>query len=248
MATPLRHPAPDCLPEERPRPGTHEAPMQRQPILAISRDQARPLDPMSRLDLFDLTHIDTTLRHLTIFGRVDPRHLAALDSQWANVRNSYQLSTREPLPPPSRFGLPPPGGSGTSASSMSVQASSGAAQSTTSRYETGVTAAGIRGSRPLGQQTQTQTQTQTPARGTAEAGGRQPLSTTDIFRIRTAIESNQILSLNALQLYLGHLDGLAQSRGIQRPPVLTQAQMEGLAENPRARRDWFAEVHRALGL
>ncbi|KAK5156867.1 hypothetical protein LTS14_004384 [Recurvomyces mirabilis] len=238
---PLRPPAPDCSPAERPRQGSREAPMQRQPILVVNRDRTRPLDPMSRLDFFDITHFDTSLRGLAIYGHVHPEHLARLASQRANVWNSFAMQTG---------GTPPvaPQQNRSTRRDQRTRTSSMSAQATDSRTAgTGP----IRPANPAavvaGPSTLRPSTTTAPPRLSSD-GSRLTQSRSEFESLRALVMSNATISAEAIQDYLRYLDQLAQHTSRSRPPVLTMAQAAGLARDAPERVSWFIRVHGVLGI
>ncbi|KAK4561242.1 hypothetical protein LTR86_004559 [Recurvomyces mirabilis] len=238
---PLRPPAPECSPAERPRQGSREAPMQRQPILVVNRDRTRPLDPMSRLDFFDLTHFDTSLRGLVVYGYVHREHLARLASQRANVWNSFAMQTGEAPPVAPQQNRSTRRDQRTRTSSMSAQATGSRTAGTESMRPTNP-AAVVAGPSILRPSTTT-----APPRLSSD-GSRQTQSRSEYESLRALVMSNATISAEAIQDYLRYLDQLAQHTSRSRPPVLTTAQAAGLARDAPARVAWFTRVHGVLGI
>lgn len=82
--------------DERPRRlpnGGIEAPMQAQAILVTPRDVTRPLDPMSRLDYFDIHEFDSDVNYTKVYGKVAERDLGVLYNQYRAVRAAISVAT-----------------------------------------------------------------------------------------------------------------------------------------------------------
>ncbi|KAK4921840.1 hypothetical protein LTR49_010779 [Elasticomyces elasticus] len=117
-ANPIRPPAPFPTDAERPRllvNGAREAGMQPTPILVDELDRTRPLDPMSRLDFFDVHRFDTSLQNIRMYGDVNRDPQLPLRTQYMAVQAlGSRLAAQQgrppgpPGPPPGPPSGPPP--------------------------------------------------------------------------------------------------------------------------------------------
>ncbi|KAK3636182.1 hypothetical protein LTR56_014345 [Elasticomyces elasticus] len=86
------------------------------PILIDGLDRRRPLDPMARLDFFDVHNFDTSLHNTRLYGNVNRDSQLPLRTQYMAVQASTNRSTAQqgrpsvpPGPPPGLSpGVPPP--------------------------------------------------------------------------------------------------------------------------------------------
>ncbi|KAK3115369.1 hypothetical protein LTR53_005360 [Teratosphaeriaceae sp. CCFEE 6253] len=102
---PTRWPAPFPTAAEQPRiiDGVREPEMLRVPILVVEVDRARPLDPMSRVDFFDVYDIDTSHPYIRIYGAVHRDSLEPLRAQYRAVQALARANA-----PAARAVAPPP--------------------------------------------------------------------------------------------------------------------------------------------
>ncbi|KAK4892803.1 hypothetical protein LTR27_008717 [Elasticomyces elasticus] len=116
-ANPIRPPAPFPTAAESPRMstnGTRERGMQYVPILVDELDRTRPLDPMSRLDFFDVHNFDTSLQNIRVYGDVHRDSQLPLRTQYMAVQALGNRSAEQgrlpgpPGPPPGPSPGPPP--------------------------------------------------------------------------------------------------------------------------------------------
>jgi hypothetical protein len=242
---PTRPPAPECMTSEL--ASGREAPIQRQPILVINRDRARPLDPISRLDFFDIHRFDVNLKHVSLYGQVHPDHIVRLIGQFQAVWASFALDASQVtgLPSMPTIGAiePPRLQSTTRASSVSAQASSGAAGSTSAPS---VTRSSYTSTSATGRQLPVSS-----AHGLPRSSSLNTASTSssiDASQLRAAIDSTAVIDPGLVSTHLAYLRRVAQARNLASPPDLNATQINGLAQAPERRRQWFARVHRALGV
>lgn len=93
-----RHP-PQSTPNEDPRRlpnGGLEAAMRAQPILVIPYERVRPLDPMSRLDFFDVHEFDDDVDNVMLYGKVDQRSQRAFEFQYQAVWQHIRQAAAQP--------------------------------------------------------------------------------------------------------------------------------------------------------
>ncbi|KAK3075502.1 hypothetical protein LTR53_001119 [Teratosphaeriaceae sp. CCFEE 6253] len=109
---PTRWPAPFPTVAEQPRivRGVREPAMLTVPILVALVDRARPLDPMSRINFFDVYDIDTSHPDIRIYGTVHRDSLEPLRAQYRAVQASAHANApaaRAAAPPPNPLAVQP---------------------------------------------------------------------------------------------------------------------------------------------
>jgi hypothetical protein len=243
---PIRPPAPECMSSEVPTSG-REAPMQRQAILVINRDRTRPLDPISRLDFFDIHRFDVNLKHVSLYGQVHPEHIVRLVGQYQAVWASFALDASQLTGLPSLPTLGTVEAShlqpATRASSISAQASSGGPGSTSASSV-------VRSpyvSTPASGRSAAASAAHGPPRSSSLNTGTAS-SSIDASQLRAMIVGTTVIEPGLVSAHLTYLRRVAQARNLAAPPDLNAVQINGLAQTPEARRQWFAQVHRALGV
>ncbi|KXL42430.1 hypothetical protein M433DRAFT_145856 [Acidomyces richmondensis BFW] len=212
--------------EERPGrlpDGSPETGMQAQPIKVNPIDRTRPLDPMARLDFFDIHEFDDDVPFTTIYGNVDGDSCGPLlyqyEAVWASIRRA---------------------GGGLAERSFGQQVGQSEARRAVAGHEpvelplrTAIPGRPSQSSlaRP------TQTQTRMAERTASQANNARANIDREI-----PLQSRQI-SMATLDAQLREIQDYANQHQLPQPPELNDTQRQRMTINPGVRQTYFDGVY-----